>query len=630
MELKTYFAQDRNGNLIPSATTSIYLTGTTTLASGLTTVSGAPLSNPFTADADGKIQFRAPDGIYDMQVSLGSTTGVKVTFQCVDVEQQLSDANGAADRAENAASAAEDAKAAAEAAAANVANDTYEVSTEAEMLDLTAKKGDVAIRSDVSKTFKLAAVPASTLANWKEMVGDALEQLQTEGDKKIKSSYGGTMFDDYAPKTGVFPLKNIYPTMTNAEINTILAAGGSVYVNAGTYTVSSNTDTWKLGQNSRIYWSPAAILQAGANSVTLLRGSSQDVGSAFIRNCKVFEPRLSLAGFNSCIGLHCYDMRNNSEITGLWMDMGLGTNNIGTLIEHYSFGIRFYDSEILNGGVGSTRIMLRNGVNAVTIKDHFGYSGDHTGPLPDYGIVIFNGMDGAFNFPDGSDLWPTAAVCITGGYSQNTSKYGLLESGVSTYVAGTYFERNAVSDVALGNGSYYFSSKATHHSMNIGESCFRSHGANHANIGAFNPADRSIGQFNFTGGTNCHADGSKLWGGFLDNIGVVDGLRLDLGEGSIKQYTSGTLPIKVREGYRSYRMNVSSGLNITVTGTPYDGQEINMLVRGSNIAALSFAGTPVDVTGANTATTKTASFTATYWASIGKWTLTMPQWTASS
>lgn len=108
MELKTYFAQDRNGNVIPSANVSIFLTGTTTLASGLTNVSGAPLANPFTADADGKIQFRAPDGIYDMQVSLGSTTGVKVTFQCVDVERQLSDANRAADRAESAADSIEE------------------------------------------------------------------------------------------------------------------------------------------------------------------------------------------------------------------------------------------------------------------------------------------------------------------------------------------------------------------------------------------------------------------------------------------------------------------------------------------------------------------------------------------
>lgn len=107
MELKTYFAQDRSGNLIPSATVSIFLTGTQTLATGLKTVSGASLMNPFTADADGKIQFYAPDGIYDMQVSLGSVSGVKVTFQCLDVQQQLSAANSAAERAEAAAESVE-------------------------------------------------------------------------------------------------------------------------------------------------------------------------------------------------------------------------------------------------------------------------------------------------------------------------------------------------------------------------------------------------------------------------------------------------------------------------------------------------------------------------------------------
>ncbi|ADE87922.1 tail spike protein [Escherichia phage vB_EcoM_ECO1230-10] len=107
MELKTYFAQDRNGSLIPGATVTIYLTETTTMASGLKTVGGNALANPFTADADGKIQFRAPDGIYDMQVSVGTDTGTRVTFQCVDIGQQLSDANGAAERAESAAQSIE-------------------------------------------------------------------------------------------------------------------------------------------------------------------------------------------------------------------------------------------------------------------------------------------------------------------------------------------------------------------------------------------------------------------------------------------------------------------------------------------------------------------------------------------
>lgn len=179
MELKTYFAQDRTGNLIPSASVSIFLTGTTTLASGLTNVSGTALTNPFTADADGKIQFRAPDGIYDMQVSLGSTTGVKVTFQCVDVEQQLSDANSAADRAELAADQAEE-------AAAQIGQPSFSAASQSAMLALDAKVGALAIRTDTNETYRLITLPASTLANWQLIKYDASDVVHgssTIGDE---------------------------------------------------------------------------------------------------------------------------------------------------------------------------------------------------------------------------------------------------------------------------------------------------------------------------------------------------------------------------------------------------------------------------------------------------------------
>lgn len=48
--------------------------------------------------------------------------------------------------------------------------DTFVESTEAGMLALQAEQGDVCIRTDLSKTFILAASPASTLANWKELL----------------------------------------------------------------------------------------------------------------------------------------------------------------------------------------------------------------------------------------------------------------------------------------------------------------------------------------------------------------------------------------------------------------------------------------------------------------------------
>jgi hypothetical protein len=49
-------------------------------------------------------------------------------------------------------------------------NDVFPVASQAAMLALTAEVGDVAIRSDINKTFILSASPASTLANWAEVL----------------------------------------------------------------------------------------------------------------------------------------------------------------------------------------------------------------------------------------------------------------------------------------------------------------------------------------------------------------------------------------------------------------------------------------------------------------------------
>jgi hypothetical protein len=49
-------------------------------------------------------------------------------------------------------------------------NDTFVVASEAAMLALTAQRGDMAIRTDTGRTYVLSAEPASTLANWKEVL----------------------------------------------------------------------------------------------------------------------------------------------------------------------------------------------------------------------------------------------------------------------------------------------------------------------------------------------------------------------------------------------------------------------------------------------------------------------------
>lgn len=89
MELKTYFAQDRYGNVVPGATVTVYLNGSDTLASGLVDINGDTITNPFTADANGKIQFRAPDGMYDMQISYSNHIGPKITISVIDYQERM-------------------------------------------------------------------------------------------------------------------------------------------------------------------------------------------------------------------------------------------------------------------------------------------------------------------------------------------------------------------------------------------------------------------------------------------------------------------------------------------------------------------------------------------------------------
>ena len=83
MQLKTYFAQDASGNIIPNAQVFVYLAGTTTLATGIVDQSGAPLTNPFNADSSAAVVFAAPDGDYDVKCS-GASRTVTIRAQFFD------------------------------------------------------------------------------------------------------------------------------------------------------------------------------------------------------------------------------------------------------------------------------------------------------------------------------------------------------------------------------------------------------------------------------------------------------------------------------------------------------------------------------------------------------------------
>lgn len=59
--------------------------------------------------------------------------------------------------------------------------DTFEVASQAAMLALVAHKGDIAIRSDLSKSFVLAADDPGVLPNWKELLTPTVTVLSVAG-----------------------------------------------------------------------------------------------------------------------------------------------------------------------------------------------------------------------------------------------------------------------------------------------------------------------------------------------------------------------------------------------------------------------------------------------------------------
>lgn len=59
--------------------------------------------------------------------------------------------------------------------------ETYVVDSETAMLALSTQVGDVAIRTDVSKSFILQSLPASTAANWKELLTPDSKVISVNG-----------------------------------------------------------------------------------------------------------------------------------------------------------------------------------------------------------------------------------------------------------------------------------------------------------------------------------------------------------------------------------------------------------------------------------------------------------------
>jgi hypothetical protein len=102
---------------------------------------------------------------------------------------------------------------------------TQVVNSQANMLALTAQIGDVAVRTDVNKSFILTATPASTLGNWQELLTPTDAVLSVDGG------------------TGAISLSGTYLNRTSGQLLGALDANNFKITGLGTPTSNADAAT---------------------------------------------------------------------------------------------------------------------------------------------------------------------------------------------------------------------------------------------------------------------------------------------------------------------------------------------------------------------------------------------------
>jgi hypothetical protein len=164
-------------------------------------------------------------------------------------------------------------------------SDTSVVASEAAMLALTAEVGDIAVRTDVNKTFILKTAGASTLANWQELLTPTDAVTSVDG------------------QTGVVDLSGNYVNVTGDTMSGALAMGTNKITGMGDPTSAQDAAT-------KNYVDTAAIAPSNLTGVITSVGPATSIasqtgtGSTFVVNTSptLVTPVLGVATATSING----------------------------------------------------------------------------------------------------------------------------------------------------------------------------------------------------------------------------------------------------------------------------------------------------------------------------------------
>ena len=327
---------------------------------------------------------------------------------------------------------------------------TFVVASQAAMLALSAETGDVAVRTDLSKSFILTATPPSTLANWQELL--------TPPD--AVSSVDG--------RTGTVTLSDLYAARgTTISTTAPLAGGGDLSANR---TLSLNIgSSLTTSSNNLIVDSTIVPYLANANTFTAAQTATSFIvtGSTVPTN-GIYLPAANTLGFatnggsrlqiNSVgeIGISAtpvtgFSVQIEKNITGATASYGI--NNVGFIQSGVTSSATYYRTfaRTANANFGITAI-LHYDAAAVGTFDNVTAGGSVTAQ---YGFRVTNTLVGAtsnFGFygdiPSAANRWNFYANGTAANYFAGQTTVGSTSLNLGS---GSAVQQFGVVNSAAGN-----------------------------------------------------------------------------------------------------------------------------------------------------------------------------------
>ena len=187
---------------------------------------------------------------------------------------------------------------------------TQVVATQAAMLALTAQIGDVAVRTDVNKSFILTATPASTLGNWQELLTPTDSVLSVDGN------------------TGAVSLSGTYLNRTSGQLLGNLDANNFKVTGLGTPTSNADAAT-------KVYVDTVAgSATAAAASATAAAASYDSFDDRYL-GAKATPPSVDNDGNALITGAIYWDTVTNQMYA--WSGSGWGSISSTAAIYRYKY-----------------------------------------------------------------------------------------------------------------------------------------------------------------------------------------------------------------------------------------------------------------------------------------------------